>query len=257
MLNYIRAELYKLAHRKGYWIFLAVVLALESLLVWGFHMVNVSGGRLCFEDCVLSVVPQALSFGGYFAIVAGEMVFAGQYKNGTLKNEVAFGLPRWRIYLGKLIVQLMASVLMCLVMVGYYVIICRLTTPEAGNAPVMLLLGKSLLAALPVWVGVQGMICACCFLIRGEAAHTIAAVGIYWGLPNLLTFVGILFYQYPAGRKMIEIAEWTPSRMLGYTARYLDVDFLPWLGWMCLVGGVWLAVSTALGLWRFRRKEIN
>ena len=133
MLNYLRAELYKLCHRKSFWITLGVFVALEALLVWGFTFVNANGGRAFFDDCVMDIIPRILPLGGYLTLLAGDMVFAGQYRNATLKNEVSFGIPRWRIYLGKFIAQLITALILCLAMVGFYVAACRLCLPDGGD----------------------------------------------------------------------------------------------------------------------------
>ena len=259
MLNYLRAELYKLRHRKSFWITLGVLLALEALLVWGFTFVNAHGGHVYFDDCVLDIIPRMLSVGGYFTILAGDMVFAGQYRNATLKNEVSFGLPRWRIYLGKLIAQLLAAIFLCFAMIGFYVAACRWFLPEGGieNAQVMLLLAKSLLAALPVWIGVQAMVCACFFTIRGGAASAITAILIFGALPQAMWLLAAMYGAYPFGLFLWQVREWMPTIMLDATPNYLLANYGVWLGKMCLTGGAWLVGSTALGLWVFGRREIN
>ena len=268
MLNYLRAELYKLCHRKSFWITLGVMLALEALLVWGFTFVNAHGGYAYFEDSVLDIIPRILALGGYFTVVAGDMVFAGQYRNATLKNEVSFGLPRWRIYMGKFIAQLIAAFLLCFAMIGFYVAACRLCLPSVGDYAymghaymdsneVMLLLGKCLLAALPVWIGVQAMTCACLFLIKSGAASAITAVVLFGGLPWAMYIVGAMYSGYPFGRMLLRVREWMPSVLLDDIGFHLVEDYAGWLAKMCLTGGVWLVGSTALGLWRFQRREIN
>lgn len=48
MLNYIRAEFYKVFRRKYTWITLVIVLALEALLVSGWVFTNVHGNHVDF-----------------------------------------------------------------------------------------------------------------------------------------------------------------------------------------------------------------
>ena len=268
MLNYLRAELYKLCHRRSFWVTLGVMLGLEALLVWGFTFVNAHGGRAYFDDCVMDIIPRILSLGGYFTVVAGDMVFAGQYRNATLKNEVSFGIPRWRIYMGKFIAQLIAAFVLCFVMIGFYVATCRLCLPSVGDyaymgytdmdtAQVMLLLGKCLLAALPVWIGAQATVCACLFIIRGGAASTITAVAIFGALPYVMWLVGLMYSAYPFGQTLLRVREWMPTVMLDNMLFYLRGDYGEWLAKMCLTGGFWLVGSTALGLLTFQRREIK
>ena len=101
MLNYVSAELYKLSRKKGLWLGLGLFLLLESALflpdVLFFGTVdNEIDAYYCFfvsALCVGLFVPPA------FAV----QVYDGQQTCGTLKNEIVFGIPRSRIYLGKLL----------------------------------------------------------------------------------------------------------------------------------------------------------
>ena len=139
MLNYIRAEVYKLARRKYTWIFLGVMLLLESLLVAAWTYTNFMGNHVDFYTGAI-IVLSLLPMGFYAALLTSDIVFSEQYKHNTLKNEVSFGVPRGRIYLGKLLVQLGLSVVMCAVMIGYYLLLCarsptRLRAPRCPWAP--------------------------------------------------------------------------------------------------------------------------
>ena len=119
MLNYLRAEFYKVFHRKYTWITLIILLALESVLVWGFAFINANGSHIDVAEAAYSLW-LLLYMGCFLTLFTCEMVFANQYKNGTLKNEVAFGLSRSRIYFGKYLTQLIVSILFCAIMVVFY-----------------------------------------------------------------------------------------------------------------------------------------
>ena len=56
------------------------------------------------------MVALILSVGLYATLLTGDIVFSDQYKNNTLKNEVSYGVPRVRIYLGKLIVAILVAI---------------------------------------------------------------------------------------------------------------------------------------------------
>jgi len=155
MVNYIRAEFYKVFRRRYTWITLVVLLALEALMVAGWMFTNSHGNHVDFYTgagmlCVM------LALGFYATLLTCDMVFADQYKNGTMKNEVSFGIPRTRIYLGKLLVSLAVSLLFMAVMAAFYLGLCYLALfhdPEA-DAVAMQMVGYCLLTALPLWVGV-------------------------------------------------------------------------------------------------------
>lgn len=259
MLNYLRAECYKVFHRKYFWVTLLVLLGLESLLVGGWVFINQRGSHVCFDEAV-HTLSYVLVLGCYFTFLTGDMVFAGQYKNGTLKNEVSFGLPRWRIYLGKLIAQLMTAVLLCFVILLYYVALCALVLPADGttsNIVALVELGRWLLYALPIWVGAQATVCACLFLIRGGTAAAITALALIAGSAPAVQVIGLMFGRYSFGQFLLEAYAWLPTVMLERAPIYASMGDWSYFGKLCLVGGVWFVGSTALGLWRFTRKEIN
>lgn len=259
MLNYLRAELYKLFHRTYFWVTLLVTLGLETLLVGGWVFINQNGAHVCFDEAVHTLAYE-LVLGLYFTVILGDIVFAGQYKNATLKNEVSFGLPRWRIYLGKLAAQLIASLLTCFVIMAYYVALSRLMLPADGTVSseaALLELGKWLLYALPLWIGAQGATCACLFGIKGGTGAAIAAVALFGALPVAMQIIGMMFGPYAFGQALLQIRFWLPSVMLERIPAYVSKGDWGYLVNTCLVGGVWLAVPTVLGVWRFSRKEIN
>ena len=123
MRNYVKAEFYKLSRRKYPWVVLGVALFLESLLMLGFLLIGSS--RIVFYDGMTNLLP-LLALGLLAPLLTCDMVFADQYKNGTLKNEVSYGLNRGKIYWGKLLAQTALSLLLCVVMMGYYVGMCFL-----------------------------------------------------------------------------------------------------------------------------------
>lgn len=260
MLNYLRAEIYKFLHRKYFWITLAIVLALESFMIFGYTFTNSHGNDISVAWAISILFP-IMGFGCFFTLLTGDIVFAQQYKHNTLKNEVSFGLPRYRIYLGKLLVQLFASVLMCAIMILFYVIGCRLfllpDTEEASRA-ILISLGQCLLGALPIWVGVQATVCACYFLIRSEIGSAFAAVGLFAVSANVMELAGLFLRNYPVGDVIQKIYRHMPLVLLDDLPNTLmRPEYWPYLGKLCVVGGAWFVVSTAIGLWRFDKKEIN
>lgn len=259
MLNYIRAEFYKVLRRSYVWVTLSVVLALEALLIAGFVFMNANGG---YEDFCTGafVVVMTLSFGFYATLLTGDMVFAGQYKHSTLKNEVSFGLSRARIYLGKLIAQTVLSVLFCAVVLIFYLGLCWLLLyhdPET-DAVILRQLGYCLAVSFPLWIGVQAMVCAMMFLIRSELGGAFAAVGIIAVLPYAVYFTSIIVGGVgvgPLSGGLMAVYDHMPTIMVS-RARDLVGDWA-WCGRAWIVGAVWCAAFTALGLLGFRRKEIK
>lgn len=259
MLNYIRAEFYKVFRRKYVWITLAVVLALEALPVFGLVSMNAHGGD---EDFYTGAVPVVvmLSLGFYATLITGDMVFAGQYKNSTLKNEVSFGLSRTRIYLGKLIVQTIMSVLFCIVMLAFYLGLCWLFLHHDPRTDAVILeqLGYCLATVFPLWVGVQALTCACMFLIKSELGGAFLTVGIVAVLPHVIWLASVLISGsagHPLGDALMAVYSHMPTVMADAAAGIVG-DWAS-CGKAWIVGAVWFILFTAAGLWGFHKKEIK
>lgn len=259
MLNYIRAEFYKVFRRKYTWITLIIALALEALLVSGWVFTNVHGNHVDFYSGA-GMLAAMLTIGFYATLLTGDMVFASQHKNSTLKNEVSFGLSRARIYLGKLIVQTVLSILFCVVMVAFYVGACWLTLyhdPEADKLALQIV-SYCLVTVFPLWLGVQAVICAAMFLIKSELGGAFLAVGIFAVLPNVIWLASVLIsgsHGNPVGDALMTVYNHTPT-VLADNAKAVVGDWA-YCGKAWLVGAVWFAVFTAIGLCGFRKKEIK
>lgn len=259
MLNYIRAEFYKVFRRKYTWITLVIVLALEALLASGFGFTNAHGNDLTFYDGAVMVAVM-LPIGFYATLITGDMVFAGQYKNSTLKNEVSFGLSRTRIYLGKLIVQMVMSVLFCVVMVAFYVGLCWLLLyhDPGTDALTMQIIGYCLASVFPLWVGVQAVTCAAMFLIKSELGGAFLAVGIFAVLPNVIWLASVIISGSAGnllGDVLMTVYNYMPT-VIADNAKEV-VGNWAYCGKAWIVGAAWLAAFTTLGLLGFRRKEIK
>ncbi len=257
MLNYIHAEFYKVFRRKYTWITLAIVLALEALLVSGWAYTNFHGNHVGFYEGAVMLV-SLLSMGFCATLITGDMVFAGQYKNSTLKNEVSFGLSRSRIYLGKLFVQTLLSLLYCAVMVTFYIGLCWLTLyhDPVQDGAAMQIVGFCLAAALPLWIGVQALTCACMFLVKSELGGALLSLGIFMVLPTLIELAGLLAgVESPAGAALMTVYNHMPT-VLVKSAREMVGDWA-WCGRAWIVGAVWFAAFTAIGLCGFQKKEIK
>lgn len=259
MLNYIRAEVYKLLRRPYTYIVLGVMLALEALYASMFAFHNAHSLATPFGGAVVTIVEMGV-IGFCTCLLTGDIVFAVQYKNSTLKNEVSFGLSRTRIYLGKFLAQTLLSILYLVVMMVFFLGLCAVCLPmEAGagfySAPeALVIVGYFLAAGLPLWIGGQAVVCMCLFLVNGEMAASFLYVGIVFMLHSIVELAGMLLRD-GVGSFLLKIVPYFPIPMLnGAKAVVGDMGYL---GKAWLVGAFWVAVCTAVGLYGFHRKEIK
>ena len=255
MRNYLRAEWYKVLRRSYLWVTIGIVLAGEVLLLLGYVFLHGAGTEMSFATGWTNLVAM-LALGLCASLLTCDMVFAGQYKNGTLKNEVSFGLSRAKIYWGKLLAQTGLSLLLCLIFLGFYLAGCwlLLTHDPAADREALRNVGRALASALPLWLGMQGVCCCMYFACRSGLVGALAAVGILFNLPAVYLIFGGLGGGTPLGWVMDRVYDLMPVVLLN---RVINTS-APWdLCVQCWkVGAGWFALFTAVGLLAFRRKEI-
>lgn len=263
MLNYIRAEFYKLLHRKYTYIALGIFLLLEGLLVAGHAFHNAHSYSTPFGGAIVMIVEFG-SIGFCTCLLTADIVFAGQYKNSTLKNEVSFGLSRTRIYLGKFIAQTLLSLIYLVAMIGFYVGLCAIVLPiepipvegfySTAAVDGLIIVGYFLAVGIPLWIGAQAAACMCQFLIQGDMASSIVYMGIVFALEGIIAIVSALV-QGRAGEMLALIGSHMPRPIL--EGAKAVVGNWAYLGRAWIVGAFWVVICTAIGLYGFRRKEIK
>ena len=253
MGKYLAGEFSKMLHRKYFYLTVAVLLGLETLLVILWSWMNGVGDGMSHITGPdgFTMILWMLSVGYFASILICDMVFSEQYKHNTLKNEVSFGLPRSRIYLGKLVVEALVSIVLCALVFLWYGVLCFFLLPGGGDwAAALGDVGFGILAALPAWMACLAFMHMLFFLMRGTtAAAMIAAV--------MVTMAGQLLQ---ALAMMVDKGFLVLYRLLFTSPLDGIMDRLgdwPTVGWSWAVGGGWVLVTTAIGLTAFRKKEIS
>lgn len=251
MGKYLRAEIYKALHRKTYTgAMLALVLGGEALLLFLLKTAGFSNATT--YDNVMSVLPLSLTAGLYLVLAVCDLVFSDQYKQNTLKNEVAYGMPRGRIYFGKLLAAAAAAVVFCAIVMGFYLGVGALMFPVRDGAAVtaqFLHLGKSLAVALPVWLGALSFAIMLLFVLKGAATVAVVYV-LVLSLDGILTLMRLLL------PKLDKLCAFLQSCLIGapmetVTNGTFDIPY----AWA--VGMAWLAVSAVIGAICFQKREIS
>lgn len=262
MVNYLSAECYKAFHRKYFYIFLAVILSLAAafmvlLRVEGLRETQTAEGMIMIQQVsvseLLGILSMSLSMGLYFLLIAADIVFSDQYKYNTLKNEVSYGLPRGRIYLGKLLSSALVAVALCAVLVGGYLGLSLLLFPAGeGLEPGLRTFGLWLAASLPLWMGGLGLGLFLQFTMKSTAA-TITYVLIigFFGSGFLDLMAVFLPSLEPVAKAARAISLNTPFSLM----REQSPEEV--MGYAWALGMAWLGVSTLAGLACFRKKEIS
>ena len=260
MLNYLSAELYKLRHKKSLFIGMAVLLGLESLL----FTPNLWMEDTPTADALALFLDTLLPLGLFLAPVFAVLVFDDQYGQGTMKNEVVFGVPKSRIYLGKLLTGMVTGTLAAAVAVGWYLLLCVLTAGPLGTQTPWGLMLLDMVGAWLTWLAAFSFAIFLLFSMRSTTgamilAYLVAFVGTPVGIVGVgesaapwIKLMVNLFYSAPYQRFWLW-GKGTVPLLPGYAQ---SIDWTP-LNHALVVCVVWVGGCTALGLLRLRRREIK
>lgn len=248
MLNYLHAELYKALHRRYLYVFTGVLFLLEGLyaLIWA--------GMHTFANMV-GLLSASMLAGLFLTPMLVDVVFSDQYRQHTLKNEIAFGLSRTRIYLGKLGASLLVALMVCALAFALYLGVGFLfcAHPDTGEERAAFgILGYVVLASLPLWTGMLGMSVMLFFLIPN---NTVAVTLLVAGIVLADFFVWILTAINVA--PLNTIGSFLQGILLTSPfGQYHGVLTTRLMAHNWLLGLGWLLGSTAVGLAIFRCREI-
>ena len=250
MVNYLNAELYKVSKRKYPYIFTLVMLGFVALImIMGLETKRQYGEGISFSS-MTAILVMAMSAALYLVIMPCDMAFSEQYKHNTLKNEVAYGVPRARIYLGKLITALVTAVVLCAVIIAIYVLLSLVLFSRSDVARGMTQLLEALAVGVPTWMGGISLFFMLSFLFKGATAATIVYVCVVGVLPSALNMIGMIQPKLLSATNAIH-ACLLASPYDGLMQESFNIPY----GWA--VGMGWLVVTTVIGLLVFRKREIS
>jgi len=261
MLNYVNAELYKLRHKRGLLIGTGALMILESTLLLPGLWKELDGAQV---EVLLGFLVVLFPVGLFAAPIFAAAVFDDQYGHATLKNEVVFGIPRSRIYLGKLLAAMLAGTLAAVLVVGWYVIIAAILARDISgvSAEIWICVGAAAAGAWMTWLAAVAFTFFLLFVLK-SVSGALASVYLLtmFGLPlcmigyqqepgrfDLFYWFSRLFYIAPY-RRILE----APSVIMGQTMTPLFQA----LGESAAICLGWVTVTAALGLAVFSRREVK
>lgn len=103
MLNYIKAELYRTFNRKYFYFFTGILAALALSLNILLKLIGTKDSMTFINALGLPVMDYMLLLPVGLLVIIIDMIYAEEYKNGTLKNVVSFGMSRNKFIFGKFI----------------------------------------------------------------------------------------------------------------------------------------------------------
>lgn len=210
MMNYLKSEMYRIVRSKGIYLLIggcAALVVAMNLVLWycGNYTQNFPYGNTKFAFSMLTTgmqVPLCLTCS------ISSFVFADEYKNKTFSNCVSFGYSEKTMFLGKLIVTLIVSLIGLLVVEGIFIGSGYLLLEDSGKQELVRLL-RATAACSPLFMaGVSGAL-ALTFIFKNET-------NAIWGWAVI--FAGVSFAVSLLGMKVEifkELEQWLPFNIVG------------------------------------------
>lgn len=126
MLNYIKGEMYRLIHKKGNYLYFAILYGLFSLLMV-FSKMDIQGlveGLIIMVNTILPL---------FFGIHIFMAVFTDDLSSKTLPGIISTGLSRWKLVLSKFFVAIIYSILVYAAAGVYYIALSAVINGGLGG----------------------------------------------------------------------------------------------------------------------------
>lgn len=254
MMNYIKSELYRVSHTNVMYCFAGILAAASILLHAGLYYYGNQYATTSFSYSCLVANPMVFSIIG---TVIAYLLYEENRKNGNLKNTVASGIPRTKIFIGECAVSLITATLTMVFIMTVWTIGAALFLEKTG--PVEL---YDLLSEVPAvyFIAAAGVVSGICFLELVEKSITGILVwfSVWMIIPKILMYLGMRF------EAIYEIALWLPSNFFAMiNGQYVNTQqcMTAWdtTGGMarCVLSGIiGIAVFTLSGAALLRKKDL-
>lgn len=258
MILYIKSEGYRILRNKWTYLFIGIcsLLLLSSNIVLAVVKHSDSSFPYATTKFSLTNVNTSMSMVYLLCIMVSSMVFGNEHTNHTMKNNVSYGISRGTIYFGKLLVQIIYSVLAFAIIIGIHVLSSYLLLENSGISELSFLV-RSCTASLPLFI--FGLAVTNCFVFNIEGSGAIAATsGIMIALPLVTNMLGMKFSLFS------ELGKILPWNILNDSS-FDEVTKSIIMYWSSntgyrncwVIGLVQLIIISLIGYLWFRKKEIK
>jgi len=120
MLNYIKAELYRTFNRKYFYFFTGILAVLAISLLIFLKLIDAKNSVPLIDAIGMSVTNYMLMLPVGLIVMIIDMVYTEEYKNGTLKNVVSFGMSKSKLIFGKFITIIILAFITDIVVISVF-----------------------------------------------------------------------------------------------------------------------------------------
>lgn len=258
MINYIKSELYRIAHTKSIYLLTggcAALLLAMNLVLYIFR-VRYDDFPYASTNFAFSMVTNAFGFVLFLTLLLGPMVFSDEYKNRTWMNSIAFGCSRWTIFAGKVIAGMIVSALAIASVLAIFIGSAYLMLENSGREAIYMLL-RGVLLNIPIFMAGEIGVYMFLALMPTRDAGMWSWIGLIMLFPSVCDLLGMKFKFFA------RLSPWLIYHAVGAgemndTGHYV-MAFMTEGGMIkCLVSGIaGIVIFMAIGLVGISRKEFK
>lgn len=259
MLNYIKSEFYRIFHGKEFYLFTGVLALLTVLMNVILCLLDATVSHFPYGSIrySLNILSSSMELLFYAGMALTSFIFSEEYKNGTLKNTISFGITRRQFFTGKCVVCSAASLLSLVIIMPFYYGSAYLLLDGAGEITVADRL-RGVLANLPMAFASVILTVALMCIIKKEMTMVMWWLFLMVFLPIITLFLGFQVEW------LNRVAEWMPRNYLNLEVvinmsqmQYKALWDTPEGMAKCLIAGfTGIVVFYLIGWIGFRKKEI-
>jgi len=196
MINYLKSEHYRLMRQKATFLIPALLLGFVYSALGLTYFSGRGNPDFPYNNTAFIYLSTRFSFAIPLAALPFlvNYLFGSEFENGTFKNSVSYGIHRWQLFLGKLVVILIATALLIPIVFIPYIIGVEWLMENSGLNYLIEFLTFSSYMSL-ILAGALFLAIALRFLLQ----HTGAYLGVYFllmfGVANVF---GVLANLFPA-----------------------------------------------------------
>lgn len=261
MLNYMKSEWYRITHTSTMYVFTGILagMTLSFNLILRLFVKYEPG--FCYGTVAFSL--SNLTSNMFLMFVVGMIVvsllFAGEKKSGVLKNAIAFGISREKVFIGKCVVSAVVSVCSLIAILLVYIVSAVLLLEPGVESDAIAITLKGAAAVLIMAVASEVLTIALLTYLDKEMIGYIWWYLIMVILPLGCRLIGLKIELFQ------KIAAWMPYN---YLKNMNDETIINMSGWSyvwetpegmmkCLISGmVALIVFLVLGLKICKKQEV-
>ncbi|MBR1930997.1 MAG: ABC transporter permease [Lachnospiraceae bacterium] len=208
MANYLKSELYRVVRSRS--VYLVVGACAVLMLAMNVLLAAVREGDPNFPYAntgfVFGMMTSGMNIAMFTALVFTSIIFAEEYKNRTMSNNLAFGLSETKVLLGKFIVTLLASVPGMLVVEGVLVGSAYLLLEDSGIEELYALL-RANAACIPLFIAAISIYLAFIFWLKNELRAIWVWLGVVMLGSQIVSLLGLKFqfFKWLSGWLIFEL----------------------------------------------------